>query len=416
MTTNRPPHLTAKRFRGDIALILILGVAAALSTSHNAGRISPLVFGTRYLDLWFDADTTDYVRMMISLQGPQSETKVHPLLSLMIYPPVKIFRMVFGLAQIQAIRLMLALVAAVWAGEMFVVLRLMGCRRPDAALFTLLGMASAASVFWFTVPETGALGSLTILAALGVMALSQYRKVSPIWYAATSALTLSATVTNWMAGIFLTIANFPWRRASQLTGIAFCMVLVLSCVQKAIFPSAHFFWENPQKGRFIFNQRAGGPQKILPSFVFHTMVMPAIQNVPKEGSALRLRTQSSPPGSASMWGRVAVWLWAGLLGMGVGWTLSSGRRSRLIQFVWLTLLGQLLVHLVFGIETFLQSLHFLPLLIVIAAFGALTRFRPLALIAASALAVCAFMNNQLVFEQATAQIDRFEQEAHAILP
>ncbi len=394
--------------RWDGLLVVTLGIAAGLLTFHNASRMSPLVFSTRAQDLLFDADTADYVSMMTVREGPHGETKVHPLLTLFIYPPVKILRSVLDLEPTQAIRVTLALVAALWAGTLFGVLRLIGCREPDSAIFTLLGVVSAAAQFWFAVPETGSYGSLSILAAVGVMALAQRWKISELGYAAVSAFTLSTTVTNWMAGIFLSFINLPRRRALKLTAIAFGIVVALAGLQEAIFPRADFFLQNPKKGAFLFHPRSGGPVKIVPAFIFHTMIMPAIENTPKNG-ALRLTTQQLAPGSGSPWGRAAVWFWGALLGVGAWWAVSNARSSKLVQLVGFTLLGQLVLHLVFGKETFLQALHFLPLLIVLAAFGTFTRARPGVLLFAAALTVCAFINNQLIFEQAATQVDRYEE-------
>jgi hypothetical protein len=399
---------TAEQFRFDAVLGAALGAAASLMTFHHAERLSPLLFDTRFIDLWFDADTAVYVDLMIARQGEHGATNVHPLLSLMLYPPVKLLRAALSLPTLQAIRAMLALVAALWAGAMFAVLRLMGCRRADAVVFALLALVSAAAMCWLAVPESGAMGSLSILSAVGVLALSQRRPVSPFWYALTSAFTLGTTVTNWLAGIAISALAFPRRRALQITIAAFCLVVILAAVQKAIFPTAHWFPGNPEKARFLLHPRAGGPETILKSFMFHTMAMPAIVNAPEKPPQPQLITQRSAPGSGSMWGRLAVWLWAALLGIGL-WAAARGRRAKTVQGVGLILLGQLSLHLVFGMETFLHALHFLPLLILLAAFGARTRARPLVLVLGAALIACAFINNARIFEQAAAEIARFEQ-------
>ncbi|MBD2251307.1 hypothetical protein [Nostoc parmelioides] len=65
----------------------------------------------------------------------------------------------------------------------------------------------------------------------------------------------------------------------------------------------------------------------------------------------------------------------------------------------LTILGQLALHSVYGDETFLFSLHFAPLLVVLAALSTLTRARPLALVLAGMLVLIVSVNNGLQFSK-----------------
>ena len=65
-----------------------------------------------------------------------------------------------------------------------------------------------------------------------------------------------------------------------------------------------------------------------------------------------------------------------------------------------TLLGQWMFHVFYGNETFLYSLHFMPLLIFVAAASMLTRARPIALVLGASLLVGEFMNNITLFQQA----------------
>ena len=62
-------------------------------------------------------------------------------------------------------------------------------------------------------------------------------------------------------------------------------------------------------------------------------------------------------------------------------------------FLALTALGQLLLHSLFGHETFLYSMHFLPLLVGVAAFGALGQWRAWVLALAGVFIVTACVNN-----------------------
>jgi len=85
------------------------------------------------------------------------------------------------------------------------------------------------------------------------------------------------------------------------------------------------------------------------------------------------------------------------LGLGV-WALFSVERQRRLRIVLgVMLLGQLAQHMVFGEETFLYSIHFAPLLVIVVALSTLTRARPAALVLTGALVVNAGINNGLLF-------------------
>jgi hypothetical protein len=64
--------------------------------------------------------------------------KVHPLFSLIAFSPVYVLRKPLGIDAITAVRLVIAAVASLWLGTMFVLLRLIGCRR-TAAIFAAEG-------------------------------------------------------------------------------------------------------------------------------------------------------------------------------------------------------------------------------------------------------------------------------------
>jgi hypothetical protein len=266
----------------------------------------------------------------------------------------------------------------------------------------MLCATSSAAVFWCTVPETYPLGLLSILLAL--VAVARGRRTA--WFVLASAFTLSATVTNWMVGIVAGFARFRWGKALGVTALAFCLVLALWRVQKVIFPSVRLFLAARQEAKHMFTPESGGPLAVLKSFLFHSVVMPEIGVRTHSSGKLILTTQASRPGSASAFGATAVALWTMLLAMGL-WGFFVARESRRIRAVLgLTLLGQLLLHCVYGRETFLYSLHFAPLLIAVTAFAASTRARPLALVLASALAILCAVNNAAQFSTALRPFQR----------
>jgi len=362
--------------------------------------LDPVIFHSTAEDTWFEADLPRIYANMTDRQSNHYRTKVHPLFSLAGYLPVYPIKKVFHVEPIVAVRGVSSIIAGVWAVTLFAVLRLFGCRRFDAALFTSLAAVSASAIFFLTIPETYAFGSLTILLALGTVLMMQERSLPSLWYVVMSALTLGMTVTNWMAGIFATFASHPWRKSFQITVNALCLVTVLWGAEKFIFPSAQFFIGDQEERLYINPPESGGPLSSAKSFLFHTMVMPEIKVVGNTPEWPKMITQKSSPGSGTRLGTAAAGLWVALVVLGI-WALfriAPHRPARVV--LGLILFGQFVLHLAYGGETFLYSLHFAPLLVILAGLGTQTSARPAVLLLAGGLAVAAAVNNYSQFSKA----------------
>jgi hypothetical protein len=84
------------------------------------------------------------------------------------------------------------------------------------------------------------------------------------------------------------------------------------------------------------------------------------------------------------------------------WGFVVGRENLRLRFViGVVLGGQLVLHLLYGEETFLYSLHFAPLLILVAAFGTTTSARAVVLVLVAGLIVSVGVNNVTRFSEAT---------------
>jgi hypothetical protein len=391
-----------RRKRMDAAIAGILVIGAAFGSLSGASCLTPILSVPRTSNTWFEADIPRVYANMTDRESDHYMTRAHPLFSLISYPLVYSLRKMPGINSVMAATAIIALNASLWIGALFILMRLGGCRRFDAVLFTLMGAVSAAAVFWFAVPETYSFGSVSILVGLAVVGLAKYRSLPASLYITTSALTLSVTVTNWMIGILATLANNPWKRALKINLYAFCIVVLLWGLQKLIFPSAGFFIGYRHHAINIATVESGGMLYVAASFLLHTMVMPDIKVIQKfdQPGVPMMRVQRSLPGSGSRWGAIAVVLWAGLVILGV-WALFTVKEHRQLRIVLgAALLAQLALHVLYGEETFLYALHFSSLLVPLAAFSTQTRARPLALSLAAAVVVCAGINNGLQFSRA----------------
>jgi hypothetical protein len=99
-------------------------------------------------------------------------------------------------------------------------------------------------------------------------------------------------------------------------------------------------------------------------------------------------------------GASAAAAWMALLGTGLVASFKEARQSRVVRLVMLTLGAQLAMNLIFGRETFLYSMHFLPLLLVLVSSITKTRFRGYGLGVALTAVVLVAVNNQLHYLEA----------------
>ena len=381
-------------WRRDVIAVVALAALAAVASYARSGLTQTLLPDGN--DVWFESDLPRVVANMSERRSNHYRTDVHPLFPLMTTPAVYVVRAGLGVSSVEAIRVVVAAIASVWTATLFTLLRLVGVRTFAAAGFVGLGMTSAAALCWFAVPETFGLGSVTIMLALMVTAVSSRRQVPPLLYVCVSALTLSVTVTNWMAGLVATAVALPSKRAVQTTAKALAIVIVAWIVQKAIFRSARFFIGSAHELKYLEPLDLGRLWQVSRSFFVHALVLPdhvIVGAGPYRSVPYKLTTQLSPIAS-DPWALLAVGAWLGLLALGAFamLTLREHRRTRLALAA--VLAGQLGLHLVYGNETFLYSLHWLPLLVLLAALGTLTRARWIAMaLVTIALAATAVSNS-----------------------
>lgn len=376
------------------------------------------------MDFWFEADTVREVSNMTSATDDHSRTSVHPLFSILTFIPVYLMKHALTIPPLRAVLHVTSIMGGLWVGTLYLLLRLLGCRKLDAFVFTILGLSSASAMFWLPVPNSYTWGSWSIMLTLALLLFAEQRRFGASAYVVASAFTLSITVTNWMAGLLTTLARWPLRQAVQLSINAFCLVVLLWGAQKFMFPSAEFFIGSRKEAAWIRHPQSGDMQNIASSFVFHTLVAPAIRFIDDDGYiqfgddsfrlSQRLAFQFSTPGSAGPLGLFAVCLWSALLLNGLWKLVTLDRQLRFRLVLAALLLFELSLHLVYGEETFTYSLNFVPLLITLAALGTLSPGRPVVLVLAGLLALCAGINNWQQFRQAAESATHFTPQRDAM--
>jgi hypothetical protein len=123
-------------------------------------------------------------------------------------------------------------------------------------------------------------------------------------------------------------------------------------------------------------------------------VMPRIELIPEPKWGAVMSVQRAAIASSGAWGVAATILWVTLVVLTL-LGLATSRGSGRVRFVLgATLAGQVLLHMIYGEETFLYAMHIAPLLILAAALAvASTSWRRAILAVAVALALTGGLNN-----------------------
>ena len=385
----------------DWLIVLLLASIAAVFVSWLNQQLAPAVY--RHNDVWFQADLKRTLSNMVSTQSDHYRTNVHPIFSLTSHSAVAVLRRFWSGTDVESAMRVAALIAAAWAAGIYALGRLLGASRIEAAVFALVGITSASFVYWFSVPETYAWGSLTILGVLLVAARTSEAPPRDGMLVAASAASLSMTVTNWMAGLFLAFFTRSRKSAVRISLMALALVAVLAIVQKVLFPTSNlFFLGSTEEADYVGLGHSGGAWRELPVLFLASMTMPAQRTLApaKPPDWMLLSIQDSSPGSASPYGPLALVLWVALLCGGAYGLVAAyfeGRHRTYARVLGATLLGQVGLHLVYGEETFLYVAHQAPLLLGIALFALRLRARPMVVAGAALLSALDLTNNLRAF-------------------
>lgn len=404
------------KFRRDLIICVILAVISGSSVFYMFHLIDPIINRIETQDTWFQGDCGRVFGNMSMRKSDHPRTNVHPLFVLVGGTPIILLNKALGVNPASSVIVYISLIALLWTITLFIILRLIGCRQFDSLLITILGMTSSAAIFWFSVVETYSFGSLSILLVILIVAVSKYKELPYGWYIAISALSLSITVTNWMVGILATFAKFPWRKAVQITIYAFVIVVLFWGLQKGIFSTSEYFLKVRGESEHLLRPESGGFLRILSSFLFHSIVMPEIKVVEEVNinGWPGMVIQHSLPGSGSFWGLIAIALWAVLLALGIWAIWKKEVYPPLRTVIGLTIVGQLGLHLLYGAETFLYSLNFAPLLILMVAFATLTSARYITLLLIGILVLFSGINNIGQYRKAIAFYQTHGTERHKV--
>lgn len=390
-------------------LIVLLLVALALGLlGWVSGQLPSSLFSVTGSDAWFQSDIPRVLANIVDAHSNHYRTKVHPIASIVLHPAALILRALWPGTDLQVAMRLMSLVAALWVGSFYALCRLLGAARWGAVCFSLLAIGSAAFLFWFSVPETFSIGSLTVLWVLLVAALAVHRPVGDGLLLFASVASLAITVTNWVAGLALAACQRPWRGALRISAMAFVIVAALSVLQRFFYTFAKFFFLGSQEEMLYVNvPQSGTVLDKLAAMFLHGLSMPALLTKAAEAPRLDwLTVQFSAPGSGGPAGLAALGLWLLLLAAGVAGLVRSPAWHGFGKVLGVTLAVQVVLHLIYGEETFLYAAHFLPLLMALAVFAIRSPLGRAAPVLAVLCAGLAAFNNIAAYETALRLLQR----------
>lgn len=387
--------------RADLALAVVLGLIALSVSLWGFEQTSRAEGINTYLSIFLQADIGRVAENLVTTSGNHARTSVHPIASILLYP-FGAFLTLTGLAPLTAAKVLVVTISALNAALFSLILRLLGLPRLIGGLFTLLFISSACFVFWSSVIELFPFACFSILLALFLMfRICQSTALS--WITA-NVLTLGLTTPNWIFGIIATAVRQKLKPFLLICTAALGFVGVVSIIQNPLFEkAAYFFNPIPLMREANFTQPAMQAQgsyetgwqplnNLRSLYVTTIIAMPATIEVQNSIEIVTTnQTSGFPTGELSP--VIATVAWVILFGLGV-WGAIRHRLLRLpLIGVGLMLLFQSLLHSVYGEVTFLYSLHYLPLLVLIAACAWFTPFRHIAAVLTTVVIVFGTMNN-----------------------
>jgi hypothetical protein len=347
---------------GLLAILLIMAIA-----TWQGQELSVRSIGGR----WFQSDGWRVFDDMVDFKSNHYRNTLRPLFSLISMPLTLLIKHVLHLRNIQAIWTFNALCMAIWSGMIFFTLRLVGLSRTGAIAISLLGMISGAALFWFTVPETYALSSLSIIFCLFLAAYGTRYEISDLCLVFAGAFCLGTLLTNWMASLALIFAYRRPRKAISIVLASLLVVLLSWGLQKVVFPqpASLFLKLKPSSEKeYILNKEQGNPLFSLNTIFISSVVVPRIDEyeIGIQPTGKRLTIQRSGLFNSGGFYLILSIVWLLAIILGIIKILKTSHLNRFSLVILATLSGQVILHTIYGEETFLYGLHFATLLVVLA--------------------------------------------------
>ena len=386
-----PPAENGYLMRADYYVLCIFAIVGAAISWTCSEMVFQAVLEKDLFNIWFDADCIQVNSQMNERWSPEHyRAQRHPFFSLLTTPIIWVLNAATQLNAEIIIRALLAMSSACTGVIFYLICRQITRRICTAAIWTTLLLTSSGFIFWSGIPETFCFGMSTILLPFAILAYGLPKPRSETSFTITTLLSLSITVTNAMSGVVCTLLAFSPRRTFEILKNVLCLAVGALIIQSVLIPKTAdsiFFCPNlAGEAHWMNRPEAGGILTKARAVLLYGELMPQVAGnlrspVPQTAgtnATTSSRTFSNLTVQTEPYGRFArfgAFIWLGLLSFGIYNGLSQRARPELMfSAIGIVVLGQLALHLVYGVETFLYSAHFGPLFILLSAFACRTRY------------------------------------------
>jgi len=343
--------------RRDVALFAgVVTIAVAVGSGSAAARI---LSQHDMMNWWFDGDSPLVIDLIASRWSPaHSRAGLHPLWHYLTTLPYALMHVVLPLSPMAFARGVTVVSAAIWAALVMAAARRAIADRVIAWLTAVAIALSASTLAWAWIPETRMAGSATILACVWLAT-----QAVPRGCCAAYVASMGITISNGMAGLVLIAVTAPsYRRAALLACAGLGVISGCAILAPLLVPTAGALLRGESESQYL------GWAGLRYLYAFG--VLPIVTGTPSllpNGRYLSLSFQHA----SLSWGQWAVaGVWLVCCGTAVVmWARHRVDRSPVARVVGITLLGQGMLHAVYGPETFLYAMHFAPLLVLAVGMG-----------------------------------------------
>ncbi len=377
---------SSRRLIEEILIVAVLCTAASVWSLYLFSRFDWLHLCQAF-DFWFDSDPARTISNITTRWSEfHSRSNLHPLYSLLIAAPLGGMREAFDVSTRTITQLYIVIQACCFVAACYVSLRAMKLIRLDALLGLAVIYSTPAAFYWIGFPEWTGFGAAAIL--VSVIWVAGAPSIRNHWTGVIqSTLSASMVVTSWVFGAAASFfADWPnpklnWKKAYEQTRDAFVVIAALTVVQYALFPYLGGLFNIWAEADYHLAM-APDPRNLIDILVEYfgaTVVAPVPQVVEGarvgDGWGIVLMTFRQQPLPLAPFALLTMALWIALWVFGA----MAAVRNLISKPVVILVVGGigffLLLHALYGFETFLYALHFAPLFTFVALWGVKDRHK-----------------------------------------
>lgn len=329
------------------------------------------------MDLWFG---TDIYRVVITETEfnnvAHHRNSVHPLYSLVTFPINSAISFLFNISKIEAVKIFHSFVAGLFILLAFNLNKKISNTSLAGFFIALLATFSSAFIFLAIIPETFILGATTICLALLFVLYGHPKSIGgAVWL---GLLSFSITITNY--GISLIASFFRLKPKFFIASIVASLTIATSLVfiQTLIFPKSGTFYSILYKEAGYVQLTKRSPEQVIDKiatravdFIFSGLILSRISIEPSIKNDLipKINYISIKHEIPTLSGFIALIGWTILIANGVNNAVKNFFSSPVLAVALLFYVYQFILHLLYGNETFIYTLHSLPALLAIISCG-----------------------------------------------